>query len=122
MTVDELAKSLRLRVICGGEPLSRNVTGGYCGDLLSRVMGGAKAGDAWVTIMGNVNAVAVASLVDTACIILAEGAGLDSEAEKKAEENGIAVLAGEPPAFELAARISGLLAETAQSGKEVPAT
>ena len=35
-------------------------------------MGRAQEGDAWFTVMGNVNAVAVAVLADTACLVLTE--------------------------------------------------
>lgn len=42
--------------------------------------GRAPQNSAWVTVMGNVNAVAVAVLADTACIVLAENAPLDGEA------------------------------------------
>ena len=68
MTVNDLIKALDLEILVSGD-LDRTVTGGYCGDLLSWVMGRAKAGDAWMTVMGNVNAVAVAVLADTACIL-----------------------------------------------------
>ena len=55
MTVEELAQRLELRVAVGGEALSREVAGGYCGDLLSWVMSRAQSGDVWFTVMGNVN-------------------------------------------------------------------
>ena len=44
------------------------------------------------TVMGNRNTLAVASLTDTACIVLAEGVSLDEGTLAKAEEEGIAVL------------------------------
>ena len=72
MTVKELSEK------CGFEPIclpdgERTVSGVYIGDLLSWVMGRAKADDAWITIRSNVNVLAVASLSDVACVILAEG-------------------------------------------------
>ena len=57
---------------------------------------------AWVTVMGNMNTLAVATLADAACIILAEGAALDETARKKAEQQDIMVLATEEPVFEAA--------------------
>ena len=44
MTVEELVQRLDLHVAVGGEALSREVTGGYCGDLLSWVMSRAQSG------------------------------------------------------------------------------
>ena len=57
----------------------------FCCDLLSFVMGRAPADCAWITVMGNVNAIAVAVLADTACIVLAENAALDGEACTRAD-------------------------------------
>ena len=66
MTVEQLAQELGLTVLCGGEPLSRQVESVYSCDLLSFVMGRAPADSAWVTVMGNMNAMAVALLADWA--------------------------------------------------------
>ena len=76
MTVQQLKEALSLKLLAGEEGLSQEVSGCYIGDLLSWVMGRAKAGDAWLTVMGNISALAVASLADTACIILTENAWL----------------------------------------------
>ena len=70
MTVNDFAAKQGFGVVAmpDGE---REIKGVYIGDLLSWVMGRAKADDAWITIMSNINIVAVASLADVACIILA---------------------------------------------------
>ena len=77
----------------------RAVTSVYCADLLSWAMSRAPEGSAWCTVMGNVNAVAVASLADVACIVLCEGAALDAEAEEKARQQGVNILRTPLPAF-----------------------
>ena len=82
MTVQQLKEALSLKLLAGEEGLSQEVSGCYIGDLLSWVMGRAKAGDAWLTVMGNISALAVASLADTACIILTENAWLDEDARR----------------------------------------
>lgn len=105
MTVNELKEKLELTAVCLPDG-DREVTGCYIGDLLSWVMGAAKSGDAWITIMSNINIIAVASLCDTACIILAEGVTLDEEVKRTAEERGINVLSSEKSAFALAAAFS----------------
>ena len=111
MTVEQLSQALGLKVLCGGEPLSRQVESVYSCDLLSFVMGRAPADSAWVTVMGNVNAMAVALLADVACVVLAEGAALDEQAAQKAAENGIAVLASKQPVFDTALAIHEALAK-----------
>ena len=88
MTVQQLKEALSLKLLAGEEGLSQEVSGCYIGDLLSWVMGRAKAGDAWLTVMGNISALAVASLADTACIILTENAWLDEDAKRKADQQG----------------------------------
>lgn len=109
MTVLELSKDLSLTVLAGESALSREVTGCYTGDLLSWVMSRVKNGDAWLTVMGNVNAVAVATLSDAACILLVDGASLDEEARKRAVEKNIAVLGSAESSYELAVKIASLL-------------
>lgn len=111
MTVRDAAEKLGLTVVCGGPALNNEITGCYCGDLLSWVMGRAKKGDAWITVMGNTNAVAVASLCEAACCILAEGALPDENAASKAGENGVAVLRTESPAAETVHALLKLLDE-----------
>ena len=88
---------------------NREVTGCYIGDLLSWVMGAAKSGDAWITIMSNINVVAVATLCDTACILLAEGVTVDDEVKQTAIDRGINILSSKKSAFLLASEISRLL-------------
>ncbi len=105
MTVRELMDDGRFRVVSPGENEDRKVDTVFCCDLLSVAMGRAPSGCAWVTVMGNMNTLAVASLTDAACVILAEGAVLDETARKKAGEQGITVLATEEPIFETALEI-----------------
>lgn len=92
-----------------GEELDRTITTPFCCDLLSIAMGRAPAGCAWVTVMGNMNTLAVATLTEAACVILAEGAALDAVAAKKAVEQEITVLSTDLPIFEAALRVHQLL-------------
>lgn len=102
MTVKELLDSGRFGVVNIGDQTEREITTPFCCDLLSIAMGRAPEGCAWVTVMGNMNTLAVATLADAACIILAEGALLDEVAEKKAKDQEITVLKTEEPIFDAA--------------------
>lgn len=82
------------------EGTQRDITGIFCGDLLSWVMGRAKQGDAWFTVMGNINSIAVASLTDCACIVLCQDAVLDENAKMRAQQENISVFATHLPVFE----------------------
>lgn len=92
------------RVLSQGDP-EREISRVFCCDLLSIAMGKAPSDGVWVTVMGNRNTLAVASLTDTACIVLAEGVSLDEDTISKASEEGIAVLSTELPAFDIALEI-----------------
>ena len=109
MQIGEMAETLGWKLLTENTDTTREVKGCYCGDLLSWVMGRAKADDAWFTVMGNVNAIAVASLADTAGIILVEDAVLDADAKARAEQQEIAVYGTSQPAFETALKIASLL-------------
>lgn len=107
MTVGDFAVKNALTVITMPEP-NREIKGCYIGDLLSWVIGRAEEDDAWITIMSNANTVAVASLTQVACVILAEGVELESGIVKTAEQNGINVLKSELSSFKTALLLKDL--------------
>lgn len=94
-----IADSIGLSHICGS--LDKEVTGCYAGDLLSWVMSHAQYGDVWVTIMSNINVVAVASLTECACVIMAEGVKPEPDVLKVAEEKDITIFSSPRSTFEL---------------------
>ncbi len=108
MKISEICEKLNLKTLVEGD-LDREITGGYCGDLLSWVMGRAQSGDCWFTVMGNINAIAVAVLADCACIVLTENAPLDEDAKARAEMQGVTVLATEENAYTMANKLGEIL-------------
>ena len=108
MTVRKLMEDLQLKPISCPDP-DREIKGCYIGDLLSWVMGRAEADQAWITIMSNLNIVAVASLADVACVLLAEGVELEADVRKTAEEKGVNVLSSTLDAYQLAVKLHSLL-------------
>lgn len=106
MTVAELCSQCGFEAVCMPDE-SRPVSGAYIGDLLSWVMGRAGADNAWITIMSNVNVIAVASLSDVSCVILAEGVNLDDELINTANEKCINILKSRLPAYETALMLKG---------------
>ena len=105
MTVEQLAKSEGFEALAmpDGE---RVINGVYIGDLLSWVMGRANADNAWITIMSNINIVAVASLADVACIILAENVMPEQKVIDMANSKGINVIKSTLTAYEAAVFLS----------------
>lgn len=108
MTVREFAEKIGLQTAVEAD-LDREITGGYCGDLLSWVMSRAQSGDCWFTVMGNINAVAVSVLADCACIVLCESAPLDDAAKLKAQQQDVNILLSGQNAYTLSAALSKLL-------------
>ena len=110
MKVSELIPLIEAKNLTPTLSEDREVTCGYVCDLLSWVMGRAQMDNAWITIMSNNNVIAVASLADTACVILAEGVELSTELKELAEAKDINVLSSPKSAYEIAVILSGLLA------------
>lgn len=109
MTVKELIEKELFKVVNEGENTARAIEKVFCCDLLSIAMGKAPEGCAWVTVMGNINTLAVATLADCACVILAENAAFDEAALEKAVEQGITVLKTDMPIFEAALAVHELI-------------
>ena len=82
---------------------SREIRAGYCCDLLSWVMSHGPEDAAWITVQTHVNVVAVAALLDMACVIIPEGIAVEAATIAKASEKGIALLSSEKSAYALCA-------------------
>ena len=108
MTVEALSATEFFSPVVIAEP-DREVEGVYIGDLLSWVMGRASSGDAWITIMSNVNILAVASLADTSCIIIAEGVALEQEVIETAKQKNINIISSPVGIYDTAVMLSQLL-------------
>ncbi|MBQ9761127.1 MAG: hypothetical protein IJW16_07240 [Clostridia bacterium] len=107
MTVSEMAQKLALTPVAMPDG-DREVEGAYIGDLLSWVMGRAQSGNVWITIMSNLNIVAVASLADVACIVLAEGVTVDETVARTAADKDVNILSTSKTAYEVAAELAKL--------------
>jgi predicted transcriptional regulator len=105
MTVKDLVDRFSLKVVAGEAWLGRQVTDGYCGDLLSEIMANAAEGCVWLTIQGHQNIVAVAVLRDMAAIIVAGGHTPDDETLKKANQEKIPILLWPGSSYQLAGRL-----------------
>lgn len=109
MTVNDLVKKIPCRVIAGAKALEREVQGCYICDLLSWVMSHAEKGNIWITVQTNINIVAVAVLLEVACIIIPEDIHVDDQTIKKAEEQEIPLLSSSLNSFELASVLKDIL-------------
>lgn len=99
MKVKDICEKLVLSVVAGETALENEISTVYVGDLLSWVMAHAKASSIWITIQSHVNIVAVASLLNLSCIIVAEGAKVDEETVEKANNEEIPILTTNKDAY-----------------------
>lgn len=106
--IENICEKINAKVLAGSSQLDRDITGVYICDLLSWVMSHANKGNAWITVMSHANVVAVASLLDLGCIIVPENIEVDTDALKKAEEEGIPVLSTALNAYEIATELQKL--------------
>ena len=106
MTVKELIEKTGFSVIHVADVAEETgITKAYCCDLLSVAMSRVPEGAAWVTVMSNLNTLAVASLTEAACVIIAEGAAIDEPVRAKAKQQDITLLSTELPVFDAALKI-----------------
>ena len=104
--INNICERISAKVLSGAAQMDREINGVYICDLLSFVMSHAQKGNAWVTVMTHANVIAVASLLDLACIIVPEEIEMDKDALKKADEEGIPVLSTTLNAYEIAVELS----------------
>lgn len=105
MNVKQLAERFDLKVAAGANGLEREISGGYCGDLLSDVMAHAPAGSVWLTVQGHANIVAVAVLREIAAVVLVGDRQPEAEALQKGDRENVPILRWPRSAYELAGKI-----------------
>ena len=109
MTIQDLIDGGLFEVVYQGEETDREIHGVFCCDLLSIAMSRGIEDAAWVTVMGNLNTLAVMTLTDMACIVLAEGAHMDDAGMNKAQQEGITIFRTEEPIFDAALKVHTLI-------------
>lgn len=109
MKISEIIQKLQLRVFNQKMIHDIEISGGYTSDLLSDVMGNAAPSQIWITLQTHKNVAAIASLKDLAAVLLVNNNIPEADMLEAAENEGIAVLGSELPAFELSAAVYNAL-------------
>lgn len=100
MQVSDFVKLSGGKVLTGDYE-DREIVCGYTCDLLSHVMGKGQADMAWITVQAHMNVIAVAALLDFACVIIPEGLPVDETIINKAAQEDIIIISCEQTAYEL---------------------
>lgn len=101
MNVKALAALLNATAVAEGDNPDTEISCGYTCDLLSWVLAHGKKDMAWTTVQTHINVIAVAVLMDMACVILSEGNHLEPDSLQKAMDEGLAVLETDKTAYEI---------------------
>ena len=104
MKISELARLSGAKTLCMGE--DKEIASGYTCDLLSHVMSRGVADMAWITVQTHMNVIAVATLLDFACIVIPEGISVDEAIVEKAAEEGVCMLSTPMSAYEVVALLA----------------
>lgn len=107
MEISNFAEQLKLEVLFDSKK-EINTEGVYIGDLLSIVMAKAKQNYVWITIQTHINIVAIAELLDLACIIVVENMEIEQETIEKAKELDIPIFKTNESAYEIACSLYGM--------------
>ena len=106
MTVNDILKYPEFTVV--NQEDDRAIEKIFCCDLLSIAMAKAPEDSVWVTVMSNRNVIAVASLTDVSCVVLAEGYNYDDDAIEAAKGK-VTLLKTDLPIYEAAVKIGAEL-------------
>ena len=115
MLVSEFEKLSGAKCLTG-EYEDREIACGYTCDLLSHVMGKGQADMAWITVQAHMNVIAVAALLDFACVIIPESLPVEEMIVKKAQAEDIINLSSEKTAYELVVLLANSGVPTAKKG------
>ena len=85
-------KPLGAEILWEGNMNNSEITGGYCGDLLSDCIAHASEGSVWVTIHSHPNIIAVAVLVGMPCIVISNFQEIDPQTIEKAKKEQVTLL------------------------------
>lgn len=91
MKVKEVLAETNWSITASEEALEKEISGVFCGDLLSWVMGNCEPGQAWITVQTHLNIVAVAALKEISCLIIVQGAEVPQATLDKVLEENIAL-------------------------------
>lgn len=112
MKIYEFADLMQMKVLTDGKGLDRDVEGVYICDLLSWVMSHANKGDLWITVHTHLNIVAVALLVEMACIVIPEDLQVEEATIMKANEEGVVILSSGKTSYQIAVEVNRAIGET----------
>lgn len=105
MTLKELLNQTGWKLATPNLDTSKEISGAYCGDLLSWVMGNGDSNQVWITVQGHLNVIAVALLREFSAVIIADNAAIPEEMIEKANEENLVLIESGLPSYETAKKL-----------------
>ncbi len=105
MTLQERMELTGAQLLTPDVDLSREIAAGYSCDLLSWVMGREQPGMLWMTVQTHMNVIAVAELIDAACVVLVDCSQVDSAMLERAKNDKFPLFATSDDAFALSGKL-----------------
>ncbi|MFZ7120967.1 MAG: DRTGG domain-containing protein [Eubacteriaceae bacterium] len=106
MKIKDLIQTRKFTLLNEVTSLDKEIESIYICDLLSWVMSHAGNKCAWITVQTHANIVAVALLLEMACIIIPEGIKLEETTIVKAIEEDIPIISTKLNSYEIASMFS----------------
>lgn len=109
MKVNEIIDKLHLERVSDAGNTESDVSGCFACDLLSLAMSSVEKGNIWITVQTNVNILAIASLTEASCIIVANSMNISDAVIDKAKEEKICLLRSDNGVYELCNMIGDII-------------
>ena len=111
MNISEFVKIVNGTLLTDETGKDREITIGYCCDLLSHVMADAPMHCAWMTVLTHTNIIAVAELANIGCIVVPEGISVPQPTLDKAVKEKIPIVSTVLGSYEISWRLHEALKE-----------
>ena len=99
MTIADMIRVLRARVLCGEDRLETRVYTACCSDLMSDVLAFVNEKTVLITGLTNPHVLRTADMLDLKCLVYARGKVPGEEILEQAEEQGLVVITTRETAF-----------------------
>lgn len=107
MNIEEITGLIEGKILGRFYKGDYQISGAYVCDMLSRVVSSIESGQVWITILNSINVVAVASLSECPCVILADDVKMPDDVIKRADENNVMILSTGFSAYKVCGLIYG---------------
>jgi hypothetical protein len=108
MNLKDIIARFNLEIIDDSVDADKDISYGYCSDMLSDVMGNAKEQSIWITLQTHQNIIGVAVMKEIGAILMVNNRKPEADTVKKAKFQNVILLSTHLTAFEICGLLYGL--------------